>query len=154
MSTVTSATNSNYSAATATAATATAKKSLTEQDFLQLLATQLQNQDPLKPMDDTAYLAQMAQFTSLQQVNTLSTQISLMRSDQQKLAATAYLGRTVTMDGGNSTVISGEVTAIDTSGDTPQLKVNGTFYSLSALLSVAPTPASNTNTSTAGQPTA
>ena len=66
----------------------------------------------------------------------------------------AYLGRTVTMDGGNSTVISGEVTAIDTSGDTPQLKVNGTFYSLSALLSVAPTPASNTNTSTAGQPTA
>src|SRR5664279_3863637 len=90
MSSVTSATDSAFTAANPPAATPTAKKSLTEQDFLQLLATQMQNQDPLKPMDDTAYLAQLAQFTSLQQMNTLSNQVSLMRSDQQKLAATTY----------------------------------------------------------------
>jgi len=67
----------------------------------------MQNQDPLKPMDDAAYLGQLAQFTSLQQVNTLSTQITQMRSDQQKLAAATYLGRTVTMDDGKKGTVSG-----------------------------------------------
>jgi flagellar basal-body rod modification protein FlgD len=154
MPSVPSATDSSYVAANSTTATATAKKSLTEEDFLQLLSTQMQNQDPLKPMDDAAYLGQLAQFTSLQQVNTLSTQITQMRSDQQKLAAATYLGRTVTMDDGKKGTVSGAVTAIDTSGDTPLLKINGTFYPLSSLLSIEATPTSNTDTSTTGQPVA
>jgi hypothetical protein len=77
-----------------------------------------------------------------------------MRSDQEKLAAATYLGRTVTMDDGKNGSVKGEVTSIDTSGDTPLLKVNDTYYSLSSLLSVEPTPISNINTSTTGQPTA
>jgi hypothetical protein len=87
-------------------------------------------------------------------VNTLSTQITQMRSDQQKLAAATYLGRTVTMDDGKKGTVSGAVTAIDTSGDTPLLKINGTFYPLSSLLSIEATPTSNTDTSTTGQPVA
>ena len=148
MSSISSVTGSASTAVDASAATAT-KKTLTTQDFLQLLSTQLQNQDPLKPMDDTAYLAQMAQFTSLEQMNTLSGQVTLLRSDQQQLAAVSYLGRTVTMDDGKSSTISGPVTDVNTASSPPQLKVNGTYYPLTALLSVAPTPTPTTTTTSA-----
>lgn len=128
--------------------TASAQSTLSTQDFLQLLATQMQNQDPLQPMDNSAYLAQMAQFTSLQQMNTLSSTVSVMSSSQQQLAAVSYLGRNVTMDNGNSGTAVGTVTAVDTSGSTPQLQVNGTYYPLTSLLSVAPASPSTTPTTT------
>jgi flagellar hook assembly protein FlgD len=43
--------------------------------FLQLLVTQLQHQDPLQPQDDTQFLAQLAQFTSLEQLTQINTSI-------------------------------------------------------------------------------
>ncbi|UOE92835.1 flagellar hook assembly protein FlgD [Alkalihalobacillus sp. LMS39] len=44
-------------------------------DFLKLLITQLQNQDPLNPMEDREFIAQMAQFSSLEQMTNMSTAI-------------------------------------------------------------------------------
>jgi flagellar basal-body rod modification protein FlgD len=134
-----------YGAATSQTPASTSRNTLDQADFLQLLSLQFQQQDPLKPMDDTSFLAQMAQFTSLQQMNTLTGQITLLRSDQQKMAAAAYLGRTVTVSDGDHTV-SGQVASVDTSGDTPQLVINGISYPLSSLLSVdqpATTPATD-----------
>lgn len=43
--------------------------------FLQLLVTQLQHQDPLQPQDDTQFLAQLAQFTSLEQLTNINTSL-------------------------------------------------------------------------------
>jgi flagellar basal-body rod modification protein FlgD len=145
-----SAVSSSPGTAASLAATAASspQNTLTTQDFLQLLSTQLQNQDPLQPMDNTAYLAQMAQFTSLQQVNTLSTTISQMSGNEQNLAASTYLGRTVTMNNGNSGTVSGQVTAIDFSGTTPTLQINGTYYPLTSLLSVSSAPAASTAANT------
>jgi flagellar basal-body rod modification protein FlgD len=148
MSSISSITNSSGSALNSLGATTpTAKNTLTTQDFLQLLSTELQNQDPLQPMDDTAYLAQMAQFTSLQQVSTLSTTISQMSSNQQNLAASSYLGQMVTMNTGNNSTVSGVVTGVDLSGTTPSLMINGTSYPLTSLLSVSAAP-SSTNAAT------
>jgi flagellar basal-body rod modification protein FlgD len=132
------------------ATTATAKNTLTTQDFLQLLSTELQNQDPLQPMDNTAYLAQMAQFTSLQQVSTLSTAVSQMSSNQQNLAASSYLGQMVTMNTGNNTTVSGVVTGVDLSGTTPNLRINGISYPLTSLLSVSSATTLATPSTTAG----
>jgi flagellar basal-body rod modification protein FlgD len=143
----TSASANSPAAATGQSA-ASPQSTLTTQDFLQLLSTQLQNQDPLQPMDDTAYLAEMAQFTSLQQVNTLSNTVSVMSSSQQQLAAVSYIGANVTMNNGNNGTVSGQVTSVDTSGSTPQLQVNGTYYPLTSLLSVAPAAALATNSTT------
>ncbi len=148
MSTVTSATQSAGTGVTPDTTTVrTPVKTLGQEDFLKLLSLQFQSQDPLKPMDDTSFLAQMAQFTSLQQMSSLTTEIDQMRSDQQKLASTSDLGRSVTMDDGNGKTVTGTVSAVDTSGATPQLKVNGAYYPLSALLSV-------TDASTAATPPA
>jgi flagellar basal-body rod modification protein FlgD len=52
--------------------TDTTKEAGTE-EFLQLLVTQLQNQDPLDPMDNTEFLSQMAQFSSLEQLININT---------------------------------------------------------------------------------
>ncbi len=141
-----------YGATTAPTAAGTSRNTLNQADFLKLLSLQFQQQDPLKPMDDTSFLAQMAQFTSLQQMNTLTGQITLMRGDQQKMAAAAYLGRTVTVSDGNNGTVSGPVSSVDTSGDTPQLKINGVLYPLSALISVDQPV--NSSSTTAVPPTA
>ena len=55
--------------------TVNGQKILGQQDFLKLLLTQLQNQDPLKPVDDKEFIAQTAQFSQLDQMSKL---VSLM----------------------------------------------------------------------------
>ena len=119
-----------------TAAQAAAKKTLTTADFLQLLTTEMTNQDPLQPMDNAASMAQMAQFSSLDQMNTLSQNFSLMRADQSKYTASSYLGMQVTVLDANQQSVTGQVTAVDTSTDTPQLEINGAYYAISSVTKV------------------
>lgn len=124
----------------------TAKKSLDQQDFLKLLAVQFQQQDPLQPMNDTSFIAQMAQFTSLQQTGTLVQQMTQLSTSQGVAAANTYLGHQVTLDdgSGNGTTVTGTVTAVDLSSGTPQLVVNGSDYALSSVLRVEPAPVGTT----------
>jgi len=58
---------SKYTGGTAEVNERVPNKVLGQNDFLQLLVTQMQNQDPMSPMQDTEFIAQMAQFTSLEQ---------------------------------------------------------------------------------------
>ncbi len=112
------------------------KKDLTTADFLQLLTAQMSNQDPLQPMDTSASMAQMAQFSSLDQMNQLSQNMSLMRADQSKYNAASYLGMQVTVLDSNQQSVTGQVTSVDTSTDTPQLEINGTYYPISSVTQV------------------
>ncbi|BDI32772.1 hypothetical protein CCAX7_48230 [Capsulimonas corticalis] len=64
--------------------------------FLQLLVTQLQNQDPLNPTDQKDMLAQLAQFSSLEQMQNLNTTMSSSTSIQQLGQGSALIGKTVT----------------------------------------------------------
>ncbi len=145
-----SATSARSAASTDSGSTATtaapASKTLGIDDFMKLLATQFQQQDPMKPMDDTAFIAQTAQFSSLQQTQTLVQQMTQLSSAQNLAAANSYLGRQVTVDLGQGQVDVGNVTGVDSSGSAPQIIVNGQSYPLSAVLFVEPgavtTPAS------------
>jgi len=132
---------------TSTGTTTPAPKTLGQADFLKLLAQQFQGQDPMKPADDTAFIAQMAQFTSLDQTSTLVQQMTQMRTTQDISTATNYLGRQVTVDAGNGKTDTGVVTSVDMSSGKPQIIVNQNPYTISAVLSVEPSPAS-TSTST------
>ncbi|MES2694062.1 MAG: flagellar hook capping FlgD N-terminal domain-containing protein [Verrucomicrobiota bacterium] len=114
------------------------QKTLGQDDFLKLLAKQFQVQDPMKPMEDTAFIAQMAQFSSLEQSKALVSDMSALRADQQRTAANSYLGHRVTVDAGKGETASGDVTAVDSSGTTPKIVVGGQTYSLSAVLRVEP----------------
>ena len=135
------ATISPISAASGTPADAVAaapanKQALGQNDFLKLLSVQFQNQDPMKPMDDTAFIAQMAQFSSLEQTQTLTQQMTQLRANQDLATANSYLGRQLTVDAGDGTTVTGNVTAVDASGSAPQVIINDRPYSLSAVLRV------------------
>lgn len=84
--------------------------------FLQLLTTELQNQDPTSPMDDTQSVAQLAQFSALQATNELDQSFQNFQSNFGVLQSSALIGKNVTVvsvDGsGNSSNISGTVTGI------------------------------------------
>ncbi len=138
---ISSASNPYASATTTGTASTTAaapSQALGQADFLQLLSTQFQNQDPMKPMDDTAFIAQMAQFTSLQQTQTLTQQMTQMRATQDLTTANSYIGRSVTVDAGNGATATGNVTAVDASGASPMLVINGQSYALSSVLRLEP----------------
>ena len=94
------------------------------QSLLQIILTQLTYQDPLKPVDNTEFVSQLAQFSQLQQTQTLNDQITSLLSAQAATQATSLLGRTIDMAGsGSSTTVSGEVTAISFSSGAPQLTI-------------------------------
>ncbi len=113
-------------------------KTLGQDDFLKLLVTQLTTQDPLNPKTDTDFIAQMAQFSSLEQAKTMQADIALLRSEQEILHANALLGRAVEVQTGQDTVTSGVVSAVQIEAGTPLIVINGQGYDLSQILSVAP----------------
>ncbi len=123
------------SAAGTSGATArSANKALGQEDFLKLLAVQFQSQDPMKPMEDSAFIAQMAQFTSLEQSSAMNTTMAQMRAEQRVATANSYLGLVAVVEDADGNLKSGQVTAVDTTTDTPKLEIDGEYYNVSAVL--------------------
>jgi flagellar basal-body rod modification protein FlgD len=86
---------------------------LGKQDFLKLLITQLRNQDPLNPLDQNQFLAQTAQFTSLENLQNISAQLAEMKALSQ--------GQTLTQSAsllGKAAVAAGRDVTLGTSGAT------------------------------------
>ena len=80
------------------AASRTGSPALGKDDFLKLLMAQMANQDPLSPMDDTAFVAQLAQFSNVEQLQTAnSTLTSLLTASAaaNQTAATSMVGKDV-----------------------------------------------------------
>jgi flagellar basal-body rod modification protein FlgD len=119
---------------------------LSESDFLQLLTTQLQNQDPLQPMSDTDFIAQMATFSQLSAQNTLNTNFSSYSQTQALANAQSYIGETVSVSGATEgdPATTGIVTGITVSNGTPELTIGGTNYSLSDITGIQPGSAAAT----------
>jgi flagellar basal-body rod modification protein FlgD len=96
-------------------AEAATSQSLGKEDFLRLLTTQLRNQDPLNPMENSEFVAQTAQFSSLEQLQNMNK--SLERMMAQAGGATAasgagLLGRTVTVNGSPLALEAGRPTSV------------------------------------------
>jgi flagellar basal-body rod modification protein FlgD len=71
---------------------------LDKDDFLQLLVKQLQNQDPSNPMDNSEYIAQLAQFSSLEQMQNVASSIDNLTSitqQSQMIQFNSFVGKTV-----------------------------------------------------------
>ena len=101
---------------------------LGKDDFLKLLITQLSNQDPTNPMEDTQFIAQMAQFSSLEQMTNMSSSFEKMASFLNATEAANTVGKTVELNVGDVTT-SGVVEAA-TRGANPQILVNGAYYNM------------------------
>jgi flagellar basal-body rod modification protein FlgD len=107
---------------------------LGQEDFLQLLVAQMSQQDPMNPVKDTEFIAQMAQFSALEQSKE-------MMKDMSSLRASTLLGTTVTVTdeaealGVRTGIVEG-VVMID---GAPQVVVNGNRYALSDVIAIEPT---------------
>lgn len=96
---------------------------LNMQDFLKVLLTQLTYQDPLKPMDNQQFMAQIAQFTALGQTQQMNSNIETLVSNQASLQSVGLIGRTVDITTSSGTV-TGTVSALSLSGTSPLLTIN------------------------------
>ncbi|HON56919.1 MAG TPA: flagellar hook capping FlgD N-terminal domain-containing protein [bacterium] len=101
---------------------------LGKDQFLQLLSTQLRYQDPLNPMSNDQFIAQMAQFSSLEQMQNLNKTMTNYVQSSGSLGVLNLLGTSidaeiVTTVQGNTTIekVSGVVVSIDLSGSEPKL---------------------------------
>lgn len=153
MSSTVDATTSGSSTTTDTSSTTITtkgKSTLDSSDFMKLLATQMANQDPMNPMEDTAFVAQMASFTSLEQTNNLVTNSSAMLWNQSVITANSCLGKevTVTDDAAESGSVTGTVTGVDYTDSEVRIKIGDTYYGISAIQSVNEVGTSDTSTDT------
>ena len=127
----------NYSSITDPATSGTSKKKINNElgkdDFLQLLVTQLQHQDPLAPMEDKDFIAQMAQFTSLEQMKNMNNAVQITQ-------ATSYIGKQVTWADSQGIEQRGIVTAIRIVNSEPKVMISSESLELKKIMSVTDAP--------------
>ncbi|MEZ4483687.1 MAG: flagellar hook assembly protein FlgD [Syntrophotaleaceae bacterium] len=107
----------------------TGSSTLGKEDFLTLLVAQLQNQDPLNPSDPTEFTAQLAQYSSLEQLMSVNSNIENLASasqSQQQLSALGLIGREVIAEQGKFQLGDSTVTLgyeLDAKADRVELHV-------------------------------
>jgi flagellar basal-body rod modification protein FlgD len=83
---------------------------LDKNTFLKLFTTQLKYQDPLNPMDTTAFTAQLAQFSTLEQMYNANNQLASLLETQNTMVqglSVGLIGKTVTLQDGTSAKVAG-----------------------------------------------
>ncbi len=113
--------------------TSTAASSLGKNDFLKILVAQLANQDPMAPASDTEFISQLAQFSALEQMQTLN---SAQASSQAYSLIGKYVCVSEPTDSGESKEIYGRVDGVLKQDGTDYLIVGGEMYSLDSLAGV------------------
>jgi flagellar basal-body rod modification protein FlgD len=111
-----------------------ANTTLGQDDFLKILVTQLSHQDPTSPMEDKDFIAQMAQFSSLEQIKNMSQGFQRLSGLLASSEAAQVLGRSVEIRDGDS-LVRGVVDKV-VRGDQPLVSVNGKIYDFSQVESV------------------
>ena len=104
---------------------------LGKDDFLHLLITQLQNQDPLNPADATEFTAQLAQFSSLEQLNNVNDNLEQLQSFQASAnnsQAVSLLGKEITTNGNFLQLTDGGPVGFDLSLSGDAATVMATVY--------------------------
>jgi flagellar basal-body rod modification protein FlgD len=105
-----------------------------KESFLQLLVAQMKYQDPLEPQSNTEYVSQYAQFSQVEQIQNMASNMSLQR-------ASSLVGQEVYMNtkdaNGNSTMVKGKVDYVVYQGGDAFLAINENLYPLEDLNTVA-----------------
>jgi flagellar basal-body rod modification protein FlgD len=122
---------------TAQPATSTSSSTQVDKDmFLKLMVTQLKNQDPMNPTDSSQFLAQTAQFTSLEKLGQVAEQSAQALSAQMAFGASSLVGRTVTYTGSDGAEVTGSVSSVRFTATGPVLAVGNVEIPLDKVVTV------------------
>jgi flagellar basal-body rod modification protein FlgD len=102
------------------------QQTLGKDDFLKILITQLSYQDPTAPMEDKEFIAQLAQFSTLDQMTSMAGDFARLTNMIAGTEAAGALGKSVELVEGEE-LVQGTVKAV-TRGDIPQILVKGVYY--------------------------
>jgi len=112
-------------------------QSLGKDQFLQLFTTQARMQNPMSPMEGSDFLAQLAQFSSLEQMGNLNVNFQKLLSVQQGLQAGAMVGKTVSyLDVQTGELEAGRVSAVRLTSSGPVLVVGTAQVPISQVTSI------------------
>ena len=88
-------------------------QTLGKDDFLKLLVTQLQHQDPLNPTDNSQFMAQMAQFSTLEQITNVGEELKRLSFSGQVSQGVSLIGRAVTYEQKDGSIAQGTVQDVE-----------------------------------------
>lgn len=106
------------------------------QSLLSIILTQLTYQDPLKPVDNFQFVSQLAQFSQLQQSQSLNDQVTSLLAAQAATQATGLLGRTIDFTASGST-LSGKVEAVSFTSGQPTVTIRTADNQVISAVSIA-----------------
>lgn len=108
---------------------------LGKDDFLKLLITQLQYQDPLNPLEDKEFIAQLAQFSSLEQMQNMNENLGTFLEMGLLYQAGTLVGREVDVQH-EEEEISGVISEVRFTSSGPELIIDGEEYPLKSIIAV------------------
>jgi flagellar basal-body rod modification protein FlgD len=133
----------------ATDTSAAGNFNLTPSDFMNMMVTQLQNQDPTQPMSNSDLLSQISEIGQLQSSDSLQTTMSSLQLQTNLGSGAALLGKSVQGTDSNSNPVSGIVNSLQITTNAVTLQLdNGNSLPLANVTNVSPAPASTTSTTT------
>lgn len=97
---------------------------LSQEDFMRILLAQLQFQDPLKPMDNQEFVAQLAQFSALEINRQQSEKVDQLLSMQSVTQSVGIIGKRIEIQSGQGSSLAGTVSAVSFRTGEPRLTVN------------------------------
>ncbi len=104
--------------------------SLTPDDFLKMLITELQNQDPMNPTDNGQILQQISEMSNIQATSSLTTSLNSMLTEQNLSAASALVGKTVQGLADDGSTAAGVVDSVTITNGTAKLNIGQQTVSL------------------------
>jgi flagellar basal-body rod modification protein FlgD len=123
----------------ATAPTRAPKQTLDADAFMNLLVTQLKNQDPSSPMDTNQMISQTTQLSMMQELTTMSSTSSESFALQMRIAASSMIGQQVSYLGSDGKPVSGTASSVSFSGTTPTVTIDGVNVALDSITGVTKT---------------
>jgi flagellar basal-body rod modification protein FlgD len=116
----------------------TGSSSLGKDDFLKLLVTELQHQDPTSPMDDSQFMAQMAQFSTLEQITNVATSITQLGTSEKVSQGVALIGHSIAYTKDDGSTGTGNVTGVSIVGGEIRVEMGNDSTTPDSITSIGP----------------